>query len=154
MVWSEWVLLVLALVFFSSAIGELFGWHKKKLPQRLKKHFGKSAIANLSIATRTFPYRVRADLQRCVDDFFRKHTVDFFSAIVFLNESLSITDCVQGTAMPAAPKYEAVNVGGDETVSVMTTGLWLFDFQGTKTCLLYTSPSPRDRTRSRMPSSA
>ena len=27
--------------------------------------------------------------------------------------------------------------------------VWLFD-----TCLLYTSPSPRDRTRSRMPSSA
>ena len=25
---------------------------------------------------------------------------------------------------------------------------------GLKTCLLYTSPSPRDRTRSRMPSSA
>ena len=25
---------------------------------------------------------------------------------------------------------------------------------GTVTCLLYTSPSPRDRTRSRMPSSA
>ena len=25
---------------------------------------------------------------------------------------------------------------------------------GTRTCLLYTSPSPRDRTRSRMPSSA
>ena len=25
---------------------------------------------------------------------------------------------------------------------------------GTSTCLLYTSPSPRDRTRSRMPSSA
>ena len=27
-------------------------------------------------------------------------------------------------------------------------------FQKDKTCLLYTSPSPRDRTRSRMPSSA
>ena len=27
-------------------------------------------------------------------------------------------------------------------------------WQGRKTCLLYTSPSPRDRTRSRMPSSA
>ena len=26
--------------------------------------------------------------------------------------------------------------------------------QGVKSCLLYTSPSPRDRTRSRMPSSA
>ena len=27
-------------------------------------------------------------------------------------------------------------------------------FAGINTCLLYTSPSPRDRTRSRMPSSA
>ena len=27
-------------------------------------------------------------------------------------------------------------------------------YQGVNTCLLYTSPSPRDRTRSRMPSSA
>ena len=29
-----------------------------------------------------------------------------------------------------------------------------FDVVGVLTCLLYTSPSPRDRTRSRMPSSA
>ena len=28
------------------------------------------------------------------------------------------------------------------------------EFDGMKGCLLYTSPSPRDRTRSRMPSSA
>ena len=28
------------------------------------------------------------------------------------------------------------------------------DFDHIETCLLYTSPSPRDRTRSRMPSSA
>ena len=30
----------------------------------------------------------------------------------------------------------------------------LYYFDGKETCLLYTSPSPRDRTRSRMPSSA
>ena len=30
----------------------------------------------------------------------------------------------------------------------------VWDIPYTKTCLLYTSPSPRDRTRSRMPSSA
>ena len=29
-----------------------------------------------------------------------------------------------------------------------------FDFKEWDSCLLYTSPSPRDRTRSRMPSSA
>ena len=33
--------------------------------------------------------------------------------------------------------------------------IWILDpLDGTKDCLLYTSPSPRDRTRSRMPSSA
>ena len=32
--------------------------------------------------------------------------------------------------------------------------LSIFDKEHKDTCLLYTSPSPRDRTRSRMPSSA
>ena len=31
---------------------------------------------------------------------------------------------------------------------------WELTLKYTSTCLLYTSPSPRDRTRSRMPSSA
>ena len=31
---------------------------------------------------------------------------------------------------------------------------WSLDYQVIYGCLLYTSPSPRDRTRSRMPSSA
>ena len=35
------------------------------------------------------------------------------------------------------------------------SGLAILGFiEGMKSCLLYTSPSPRDRTRSRMPSSA
>ena len=34
------------------------------------------------------------------------------------------------------------------------TEAWEFGLEATYTCLLYTSPSPRDRTRSRMPSSA
>ena len=33
-------------------------------------------------------------------------------------------------------------------------GGWLKDWLELNICLLYTSPSPRDRTRSRMPSSA
>ena len=32
--------------------------------------------------------------------------------------------------------------------------IYVFDLSRPSTCLLYTSPSPRDRTRSRMPSSA
>ena len=36
----------------------------------------------------------------------------------------------------------------------IAAGIWRPDSEMLKHCLLYTSPSPRDRTRSRMPSSA
>ena len=47
----------------------------------------------------------------------------------------------------------------DNHVGKMITGeagekIWLLEHPPLYTCLLYTSPSPRDRTRSRMPSSA
>jgi len=40
-------------------------------------------------------------------------------------------------------------------LELMVVAFKIFDFMTcSKCCLLYTSPSPRDRTRSRMPSSA
>ena len=44
--------------------------------------------------------------------------------------------------------------GGDAGDSTVTFQIAPNPSQQTGTCLLYTSPSPRDRTRSRMPSSA
>ena len=41
-----------------------------------------------------------------------------------------------------------------EIVVAVLLFLALFSMEAMNTCLLYTSPSPRDRTRSRMPSSA
>ena len=41
-----------------------------------------------------------------------------------------------------------------EMIWPMLAGLFLILFTMFMCCLLYTSPSPRDRTRSRMPSSA
>ena len=49
--------------------------------------------------------------------------------------------------------YEAlVTRGLDMSIEPQLATEWRT--QGPNTCLLYTSPSPRDRTRSRMPSSA
>ena len=45
-----------------------------------------------------------------------------------------------------AEKHSAYGFGGGLYLMYAVVILW--------TCLLYTSPSPRDRTRSRMPSSA
>ena len=43
---------------------------------------------------------------------------------------------------------------GDGPTVVLIPGLGYNGWMWHKICLLYTSPSPRDRTRSRMPSSA
>mgnify|MGYP003324733065 CR=1 FL=1 len=45
-------------------------------------------------------------------------------------------------------------LGGSESDHVMTIKKITTSDDQTDNCLLYTSPSPRDRTRSRMPSSA
>ena len=42
------------------------------------------------------------------------------------------------------------NNSTDDSMNIVNT----FDFEDIKTCLLYTSPSPRDKRQSRMPSSA
>ena len=48
-----------------------------------------------------------------------------------------------------------VGLGGSTAGSVHAeTGVLIGENAGFNSCLLYTSPSPRDRTRSRMPSSA
>ena len=43
---------------------------------------------------------------------------------------------------------------GEQGFLILVTSVNPTPFGEGKTCLLYTSPSPRDRTRSRMPSSA
>ena len=45
-------------------------------------------------------------------------------------------------------------VGGFCAEALARAGIGALDLYDDDTCLLYTSPSPRDRTRSRMPSSA
>ena len=39
-------------------------------------------------------------------------------------------------------------------LDILVNNAGIYEFGSIETCLLYTSPSPRDRTRSRMPSSA
>ena len=42
----------------------------------------------------------------------------------------------------------------EQGLGMLFVGVVAITIGGTIACLLYTSPSPRDRTRSRMPSSA
>ena len=53
----------------------------------------------------------------------------------------------------SSPDFPTLRIGGRKLVMKNELMEWLKS-RTNKTCLLYTSPSPRDRTRSRMPSSA
>ena len=64
------------------------------------------------------------------------------------------------TAVKRASRAAGFSWGNSEEIGKSIRQLELFGLQGVKdlnqyfTCLLYTSPSPRDATLSRMPSSA
>ena len=63
-----------------------------------------------------------------------------------------------GTAKTVANLLDATAIGstlqGFDADTAKTDVAQNYTAQTSMTCLLYTSPSPRDRTRSRMPSSA
>ena len=74
-------------------------------------------------------------------------------------KSLLDSGLSDGHYISAAGKDVIILGGGDTGTDCVATSMRhecgsLLQFEHTQTCLLYTSPSPRDRTRSRMPSSA
>ena len=71
---------------------------------------------------------------------------------VTVNMSSATQTGVGGTSTPAFEAY--LGGSGGQALSNDTITKVQFDTELYDTCLLYTSPSPRDRTRSRMPSSA
>ena len=71
-------------------------------------------------------------------------------------DQLEISDAVISSNGELSIETSVTQTGGTETSakSQLSVSMKVFQQDETKPCLLYTSPSPRDRTRSRMPSSA
>ena len=68
----------------------------------------------------------------------------------FLSENADFAERVESSGFVfIGPPSESIRLMGDKVSAIK-----LMKQAGVPTCLLYTSPSPRDRTRSRMPSSA
>ena len=68
---------------------------------------------------------------------------------------LEIIDSIEDLVEGAKPAFFSNKVAvGREEILELLSDLRLKLPDDIKHCLLYTSPSPRDRTRSRMPSSA
>ena len=85
-------------------------------------------------------------------------TVTIFAPNGNLVSIAQVTPSADGSYSTSIKAAGMINAAGDYTVKVKwgaQANQIVFAFGGsTEDCLLYTSPSPRDRTRSRMPSSA
>ena len=84
-----------------------------------------------------------AGVYKIADDLALVQTVDFFTPIV--------NDPYDFGRIAATNAFSDVYAMGGKPLTAMN--IICFPIKD-KDCLLYTSPSPRDRTRSRMPSSA
>ena len=84
---------------------------------------------------------------------------DVFETILFENGfitegAVSNVFCCIDNKILTPPLTENILPGVTRKVILELIQDTSFEYEETKICLLYTSPSPRDRTRSRMPSSA
>ena len=113
----------------------------------LVRHFGRISPEDLSISERQFPFRVRADLQKAVDQVMNKakdvirfcgvrqpysHESIEFSGLLVHNEHYP------PVAVP--PQYEEIDIGEAEPVRCLKIGLWLLESDGNRYAVLL-SPS-------------
>ena len=83
---------------------------------------------------------------------FRK--ILLISAILFIGFVLYVSTYYKSGINTLRPNPNNETISYKPITEDLTNKRNYFTWIGQATCLLYTSPSPRDRTRSRMPSSA
>ena len=120
----------------------------------IRAHFAPTAVESLSVTERTFPTRIRPDLQRAVDRVIGEAGgVLHFSGVGLRHggfEGLSFDSLLHwdshfaATASP--PQYEAVDVGDRKPIECLKNGFWLLDVNGLRCAVLLGTASQYGRT--------
>ena len=125
----------------------------------IKKNKFKNGILNLSIQHTS----ASLIIQENADPDVQTDLINYFNKIAPMDNKLYIHTTEGKDDMPAHIKSSLTNnqislsVENGELLLGTWQGIYLFEHRlnpQIRTCLLYTSPSPRDRLKSRMPSSA
>lgn len=112
------------------------------------KHFGRTQIAGLTILERTFPVRIRPDLQLAIDAVLREFQIQHFCGVqAQYHEPASLSNCLTKTdehvrLRCTPPQYQEVDVGDELPVRCLNTGLWMLN-SGTHKLALLLSPASR-----------
>jgi hypothetical protein len=105
-----------------------------RVAELIQAHFSPTPLGNISIAERRFPFRVRADLQRAIDQLFGEQvTVQHFCGVrrEYSHEGITLSDCLVSSehnpALSVPPQYEEIDVGDAEPVRCLKNGLWFLE---------------------------
>jgi tetratricopeptide (TPR) repeat protein len=98
----------------------------------LREHFAPVTLSDLTLTERTFPFRVRADLQRAAQSLFGEGTrIHHYCGISqqYSHEGLNFTALIVPNEnyppISVPPEYEEVDVGDDVPVRCPKNALWL-----------------------------
>ena len=117
------------------------------IPTLIREHIGPQSIAELEITEREFPYHIRADLQRALDNIMcdgvepkyvggiRKRYSDPMDGLGF-SSLIHYED--ENTAVPVPLEYEELDVGDADPVRCLKNALWLIIKGGSPLCVLMT----------------
>ncbi len=111
----------------------------------VQSHFHPAPVDSITISERKFPFRVRADLQRAIDQLFgAKTTIRHFCGVrkEYSHEGISLSDCVVPCSHyppeSVPPQYEEIDVGDEQPVRCLKNGLWFLEQDQNKFVLLLT----------------
>ena len=116
---------------------------KPQIHALIQSHFDPTTVEELTITERQFPHRVRADLQRAVDQVFQGETaISFFCGVrkTHAFDGIGFSELLvrdrNNPTHSVPPLYEEVHVGEDQPVRCLKNGLWLLESGGTRFAVL------------------
>jgi len=105
----------------------------------LYEHFHPVQVADITISERSFPFRMRADLQRTIDKYFGDGiTVKHFFGVrsEYSNSGPTMSDCMFESAhnptFSIPPEYEELDIGEEQPLRVLKLGFWLLECEGVR----------------------
>lgn len=100
----------------------------------LAQHFKPQPTSSITISERQFPFRVRADLQRSIDQLFGNEVkIIHFCGVrkEYSHEGATLSDCIidsqHNPTVSIPPEHEELDIGEDEPIRVLKNGLWLLE---------------------------
>lgn len=120
-----------------------------KVTYFIRQHFEPATLPEIAIGQRSFPMRMRVDLQRIINRLFdAKAEVSYFSGLRMesAHEVPTLADCLASKSysapMFAPPEYEDVDIGEEQPVPCLKSGIWFWEEEGEKlVALLSICPS-------------